>query len=115
MARAGRGIFTVTITGLTYTELLATIPWVTLMPAAHHHPCRWGSTVYGRGKHCKSSARLMYFNLDGTAQAFCHHHLYAAKMAQGYSEPGESGHEERVRNQAWLERVTTNRGVVRLS
>lgn len=98
----------VTITGLTYSELLATIPWVTLLPERQSRECQWGNTTYGRGKVCKVGARLIYFNLNGPPQAFCHHHLYDAKMADGYTEPGEPGHDERERNQAWLKHVTTS-------
>lgn len=100
---------TVTCTGLTYTELLATIPWVGLLPKNHTMTCEWGFTFYGRGKQCKTAARLMYVNLDGSIQHFCHHHLYEAKLSPHYRERGEPGYEEIARNKAWEKRSTIDR------
>jgi hypothetical protein len=96
----------ITIEGITYTELLATLPWVALLDRSQAMACHWGSTTDGRGKRCKVPARLRYVNIDGSVQHFCHHHLYDAKMAQHYSEPGEPGYEEVNRNNKWRERTT---------
>lgn len=93
------------IKNLTYTELLATIPWIALVPT--NHACQWHE-IYRRAKHCKTNARLQYFNLDGSSQYFCHNHLYGAKM-----DPyGLEESKEVARNSLWQKRIkVTRRGV----
>lgn len=101
-----------TISRLTYSELLATTPWIALLPNyAAAPPCEHRAHHRrGRGKACKSPGRLLYVDLDGSVHYFCHHHLYGARMSlEHLGYPGEESDEakEAMRNYRWQRRVAT--------
>lgn len=98
---------TVTYRKLTYSELLATIPWVSLIPDFEASACGFDARWHrGRTKPCKAPARLRYQNLDGTVHHFCHHHLYVARLSRDHIMEGDPGYEEAVRNDAWFRKAT---------
>lgn len=98
-----------TVGKLTYSELLATTPWIAQVPnyAAQADCEAWAHGHRGR---CRALAMLRYFDLDGSMHKFCYHHLYAARMSLDHlSYPGEESDEARevMRNRRWQRRVET--------
>ena len=101
---------TVTATGLTYTEMLATIPWIALLPLGQTRECEMRAHWHrGTSRPCKTPARLVYYDLSGAPRHFCYHHLYAARMSANHIEPTDALWAEVERNEKWLERVTFKR------
>lgn len=98
------------ISKLTYSELLATTPWIALLPNAFAGQCEWGGhPSFPSHNRCKTAARLLYIDLDGQRRLFCHHHLYDARMDYLAIEKGEPGYEEIRRNLVWQRRTLISR------
>jgi hypothetical protein len=99
----------VTISKLTYSELLATTPWIALLPNyVTAPPCEWHR---GLKKPCKSPGRLLYVDLDGTMHHWCHHHLFMARMDFDYFDGNDESDlaRELMRNYRWQRHVDLNR------
>jgi hypothetical protein len=98
---------TVTISKLTYSELLATTPWIALLPVDAAPPCDWHR---GLKRPCQSPGRLLYIDLDGSKHHWCHHHLYSARMDFDYLDHDESDlARELMRNYRWQRRAQIER------
>lgn len=66
------------IRNLTYSEFLATIPWVLLRPNYVQIDEQCQHTRRGRPAKnpCKVTPQLIYLHADGTMSYWCHHHLH---------------------------------------
>jgi hypothetical protein len=65
------------IRNLTYSEFLATLPWVMLRPnyATVTEHCQQSRRGPSTMRPCKVTPRLVYLTLDGELTYWCHHHL----------------------------------------
>jgi hypothetical protein len=67
---------------LSYAELLATFPWITLQPNWELAQCE--AMVSGRSRNlvrpCKVNAILRYVDLDGSVHRFCAQHLHQERF-----------------------------------
>lgn len=97
---------TVTYTGLTYTELLATIPWIALLPNSMVRECEYRPRTTGKGARCKVNALLLYIDLDGSTHSFCHHHLHDARFDEHNPsiDPNEVARIQRLSRRYTIER-----------
>lgn len=98
---------------LTYMEMLATVPWVMLIPqeAPRTPPCE--ATTGYHGRPCLVPGRLAHMDLDGSLHYFCAHHLALSRWdyeALGYPDLGTPLRAECDRMVLWRRRWDITRG-----